>query len=122
MLERLGKNLIFFVTPYLDDKLAVEAYDFYLFLKLRIIFDNYEKSLEREKEKKTVAEESIVDNEWKLKELKQKLAEAYELIELARDENDKAHYYESEKLLLKARRIKEKLLGQEHLELAERFS
>ena len=37
----------------------------------------------------------------------------------AKDEKNKAHYSESEKLLLKVRQIKEELLGTEHLEIAE---
>lgn len=40
MLARLGKNLIFFTTAYGDDKLATSAYDFYSFIKIRIIFGN----------------------------------------------------------------------------------
>lgn len=38
MLARLGKNLIFLTTPYGDDKLASRAYDFYSFIRMRIIF------------------------------------------------------------------------------------
>lgn len=38
MLDGMGKNLIFFVTAYGDDRLANGAYDFYSFLKLRVVF------------------------------------------------------------------------------------
>ena len=38
MLAGLGKNLIFLTTQCGDNKLAVGAYDFYSFLKLRILF------------------------------------------------------------------------------------
>lgn len=57
--------------------------------------------------------------EWEPGQLKQKLAETYILTEKAKDEKNKAHYSESEKLLLKVRQIKEELLGTEHLEIAE---
>ena len=42
MLAGLGKNLVFVTTPYVDDQLAVSAYDFYSFVKLRVIFYEYE--------------------------------------------------------------------------------
>lgn len=119
MLEGIGKNFIFCVTPYWDDILAVKAYDFYSFLRLRIIFQNKEENLEREKQMISAVDESIEEDEWKPEELKQKMAEANELIETAMDEINEGHYSESKKLLLKARKIKEKLLGPKHLEIAE---
>lgn len=119
MLEGLGRNFIFLVPPYMDDRLAVEAYDFYSFLKLRVTFHDYKAKVEKEEE--LPAEEPVEEEEggWKPEELKKKMAEAYRLIEEARDEYGQAHYDKSEKLLLKAREIKEKLLGTEHLEIAE---
>ncbi len=119
MLEGLGRNFIFLVPPYMDDRLAVEAYDFYSFLKLRVTFHDYKAKAEKEEE--LPAEEPVAEEEggWKPEELKKKMAEAYRLIEEARDEYGQAHYDKSEKLLLKAREIKEKLLGTEHLEIAE---
>jgi len=118
MLEGLGKNFIFFVPQYMDDRLAVGAYDFYSFLKLRVTFHTYE--MECVKEEKLISEESapVGECEWKPEELKQKMAESYALIEEARDEYRQAHYDQCKKLLLKAREIKEKLLGTEHLEVA----
>lgn len=118
MLEGLGKNLIFLVTPYWDDRLAKGAYDFYSFIKLRIMFHNYEKGHEDNGELLSLAAEPEEEREWNAEEAKQKLAEAYELLEQAREERDRAHYRESVELLLKAREIKEKLLGPEHLEVA----
>ncbi|MCI9127938.1 MAG: tetratricopeptide repeat protein [Eubacterium sp.] len=119
MIERLGKNFIFLVTPYGDDRLASGAYDFYSFVKLRVIFHNYE--INYKKNDKLLSLEDIHDKEeeWEPEKLKQKLAETYILIEQAKDERNKAHYCESEKILLKVRKIKEKLLGTEHLEIAE---
>ncbi|MCL2204233.1 MAG: tetratricopeptide repeat protein [Defluviitaleaceae bacterium] len=38
MLARLKKNLIFFVTQRVDDLLVKNAYDFYSYIKLRILF------------------------------------------------------------------------------------
>lgn len=118
MLDGLEKNFIFLVTPYGDDRLAVKACDFYSFVKLRITFHNYIIKCEKEKKLLSMADESVKESGWKPEELKQKLAESYVLLEQAKDESDKAHYYESEKLLLKAREIKVKLLGTEHLEIA----
>lgn len=119
MIEGLGKNFIFLVTPEADDRLAVGAYDFYSFIKLRIIFHNYEMKCEKDDKLLSVAVNHDKDEEWEAKELKQKIAETYILIERAKDEKNKAHYDESEKLLLKARNIKENVLGKEHLEIAE---
>ncbi len=117
MLERLGKNLIFFVTPYGDDRLAAGAYDFYSFVKLRVIF--HEKIDEKEEEFLYMTDESTEENEWEAEELKSKMAETYVLVEEGKDKKKKACYHESEGLLLRAREIREKILGPEHLELAE---
>lgn len=114
MLEGLGKNLIFLVTPYWDDRLATGAYDFYSFIKLRVMFHNYETSREDEEELHPLADGSVEEREWDLGEAKQILAKANEMLEQAREERDRAHYRESEELLLKAREIREKLLGSEH--------
>ena len=64
-------------------------------------------------------DELVLENMEDPEVLKQKLAEAYVLIEQAKEEKNKGHYFESEKMLLHARKIKEKLLGPEHLEMAE---
>lgn len=119
MLEGLGKNFIFLVTPYWDDRLAVGAYDFYSFIKLRVLFHNYEMDSDEEGELLSLADEPVEESEWDSEESKQKLAETYDLLEQAREERDRAHYKESIELLLKAQKIKEKLLGPEHLEIAE---
>jgi len=120
MLAGLGKNLIFFTTEYGDDKLAVGAYDFYSFIRIRIIFHNYvledkirnlKLTLEKESEQGEEAKESR-------ETVKQKLSEAYSLVQEAEENNDKADYYGGIKLLLKAREIYEKILGPEHLETA----
>ena len=118
MLEGLGKNFIFLVTPYWDDRLATGAYDFYSFIKLRVMFHNYETSHEDKEELLSLAAEPEEEREWNAEEAKQNLAKAYELLEQATEERDRTHYRESVELLLKAREIREKLLGPEHLEVA----
>lgn len=119
MIDGLGKNFIFLITPYGDDSLVCGAYDFYSFVKLRILFDDHE--TESVKKEKIIPDEDelVLENVENPEVLKQKLAEAYVLIEQAKEEKDKGHYSESEKMLLHARKIKEKLLGPEHLEMAE---
>ncbi len=119
MLEGLGKNLIFFVTPYGDNRLAVGAYDFYSFVKLRILFHDDMKEKEEKRDDEKGSHKPLEEREWSADELKQKLEEAYGLIEQAEEKTRKAHYYESEKILLKARDIKERILGPEHLEMSE---
>ena len=116
MLEGLGKNFIFLITPYGDDSLALGAYDFYSFVKLRIIFHSY--PYEKKEELLSMPDEPDNEKQWEPGELKQKLEEANDLINQSREKERKAHYFESEKLLLKARAIKEKILGAEHLEMA----
>lgn len=118
MIEKLGKNFIFLVTTYGDGRLATGAYDFYSFVKMRIIFHDYGIN-SKKNDKQVSVEDKYVKEEWEPGQLKQKLAETYILTEKAKDEKNKAHYSESEKLLLKVRQIKEELLGTEHLEIAE---
>ena len=118
MLESLEKNLIFLSTSFGDDRLANGAYDFYSFLKLRIVFQNY--GIEwKNHEEKLIFEEFPQEVKYKSERLKPELERAYILIEQAKDKMDKLQYYESEKLLLKAQKIKEELLGIEHLEVVE---
>lgn len=119
MLEGLGKNMIFLVTPYGDDRLAVGAYDFYSFVKLRIIFRSYDMQEVSAGEMPSAKEEPSAECEWEPEEARRKMAEANDLIERAVIEEENLHYLESGKLLLAARDIKEKLLGPEHLEIAE---
>ena len=116
MIDGLGKSFIFLVTPYGDDRLAVGACDFYAFVKLRVIFHKYR--YEKEERLPLGAEGSVEESREEPAGLKQRLAEAYNLAEQAKDESDKGHYHESEKLLLRAREIMERLLGTEHLETA----
>ena len=117
MLERLGKNFIFLVTPYGDDRLAVLAYDFYSFVKLRVIF--HSDAEEKEEELPSVMAEPMEENQWEPEERKAKLAETYVLAGQAKDEKDKAHYQESVRLLRKAWDTRRRILGPEHLETAE---
>lgn len=118
MLEGLGKNIIFLVTSYGDDRLAVGAYDFYSFVKLRIIFHPYDMQEVSEGEMPSAKEKPASDCEWEPEEARRKMAEANDLVKRASVEKENLHYLESEKLLFAARDIKEKLLGAEHLETA----
>ena len=121
MIDGLGKNFIFLITPYGDDSLVCGAYDFYSFVKLRILFDDHETESVKEEIMIPEEDELVLENMEDPEVLKQKLAEAYVLIEQAKEEKNKGHYFESEKMLLHARKIKEKLLGPEHLEMAESY-
>ena len=119
MLEGLGKNIIFFTTQYGDDQLSCGAYDFYSFLKLRILFHNYVTEWEEKESKLFSAEEKSQESEWKTENLKELLNETYALIDQANEKFNKIQYNESEMLLLRARKIREKLLGEKHLEVAK---
>ncbi len=118
MIEGLGKNIIFLVTPFWDDRLAQGAYDFYSFVKLRIPFHSYERK-KRKDGSPLLAGDKHKEAECGSEELKQKLADAYVLVERAKNEILQARYDEGERLLLSVRRIKEKALGANHLETAE---
>ena len=72
MLAGLGKNLIFFTTGYGDEQLSRGAYDFYSFIKIKIIFPEHEMPMKQEP----------LDN--------------------------------SEKLLLRAEKIRKELFGEDH--------
>ena len=122
MIEGMGKNFIFLVTPYGDDRLATGAYDFYSFIKMRISFHNYEMEHEKGLDLFSVYEREMDESEWESEELKKKRAEADALMEQAQVEYDRAHYAESEKLFLEARKIKGKLFGTNHLEMAEIYN
>ena len=50
MLAALGKNLIFITTPYGDELLAKGAYDFYSFIKMRVVFESYENKIVHQSE------------------------------------------------------------------------
>ena len=140
MLTQLRKNLIFFTTPYGDDRLAAGAYYFYSFLKLRILFHNYvdkkglydsaftlETAYERTGGEGTEARQNSERPENTRNAQKQgaegeivkkRLQEAYSLVQQSKESCDKAEYQESVELLLKAAGIYESILGTEHLETA----
>lgn len=119
MLAGLGKNLIFFTTPYGDDSLSTGAYDFYSFLKMRIIFHDYVAEEKRSSpEFSPVIENDQQEKEWGPEQTKQKLNETYILVKQAKEAYDKAKYRESINLLLQAKEIRERILGSEHPEMA----
>jgi len=119
MLAGLGKNLIFFTTPQGDDRLATGAYDFYSFLKVRMLFHGYA----FEEKKRSLAEfsegEAVQQKEERSgEEAKRDLREAYCLVQNAKEDCDRMNYRKSVESLLQARRIYEERLGAEHLETA----
>ena len=114
MLNNLKKNLIFMTTSYGDDKLAKNAYDFYSFIKIRMIFCDDDKKENIPVEKIDNTNKEI----WSPEKSKQKIKESYILFEKALSLRDKAQYAQCEELLLKALNIREKILGKEHLETA----
>ncbi len=119
MLARLEKNIIFLTTPYGDDMLAVGAYDFYSFIKIRIIFPGY--GIEKQRMGSGwISEEASQDEDiWGAEEARQKMKETYTLMEQAEVAENAGRYDESAELLLRVKKIREKLLGEDHLEMAE---
>ena len=135
MLTGLGRNLVFFTTPYGDDRLARGAYDFYSFLKIRITFHDYMAdgkkgdvilSLDTEAKKQEAGQQETDQQEAvqaeadgqreALKEeqkedTRHRLQEAYSLRKQAEEYSDETDYRESLGLLLKARTIYEEVLG-----------
>jgi len=118
MLAGLGKNLIFFTTQSGDDRLAVSAYDFYSFIKIRVIFRGYTEERNVEIQSSDDRNDFIQKREVTPKEAREKIKETYDLLKQAEEAELRAEYRESEKLLLKAKAIREALLGTEHLETA----
>lgn len=116
MLARLKKNLIFLMPSYTDDKLAKYAYDFYSFIKIRMIFDSESIKQENWKLDSFIEEEDFCKEHWSQEEKKEKMRETYLFLQQAEEEMKKENYKESIRLLLKAKKIRELLLGMEHLE------
>ena len=118
MLAGLGKNLIFFTTLYGDDMLAGNAFDFYSFIKIRVIFHEYKLDEKKKNLELDTEEDFIQDKEYSSEELRQQLSEADSLLKYAEEAEDNQEYQKSEMLLLKAMEIRKKILGSEHLEMA----
>lgn len=119
MLAGLEKNLIFLTTAYGDDQLAGGAYDFYSFVKMRIIFHMERKEQQAGLPFSETDHLFIEQEKLNPEKSKQMLEESRRLLEQAQEAGDKAEYQHSERLLLKAKEIREKLLGAEHLEMTE---
>ena len=118
MMAGLGKNLIFFTTPYGDDMLASGAYDFYSFIKIRILFSSYNNTVNEENRdlKADFLQESFEQNEeWDSEEAKKKLKEVDILLREAKEAEKRQEYHKSEISLLKVMEISKKILGSEHL-------
>lgn len=122
MIDRLGKNFIFLITPYGDERLATGAYDFYSFVKIRIAFQGYGTEAEGEQGQEELplveGEAEIIGGE-KPRNKREEMYQANALMRQAWDVKEQAKYATSERLLLQAREIKEKLLGEGHLALAQ---
>ena len=119
MLIGLNKNLIFFTTPFGDDQLATNAYDFYSFIRIRIQFHNYETEVHIQN--KDVASEQIgvpYEADEDLTKRRQKLQETYSMFEMAKDLFSNGEYEKSVNLLLQIKDIRKAILGTEHLETA----
>ena len=119
MLSGLGKNLIFVTSPYGDDMLATGAYDFYSFLKIRVVWspDDMSEGLQG---METLADDVRCDQEYAgdSEQLRQQLDRAGDLVRRARKKLKSAEYDESIRLLLRAKSIREQILGEEHIETA----
>ena len=121
MMADLGKNLIFCTTPHGDDMLAGEAYDFYSFIRIRILFSNYNDTVSEEDEdlKADFLQESFSqEEEWDSEEAKKKLKEVDTLLREGREAEEKQEYHKRELILLEAMEIGKKILGSEHLKMA----
>ncbi len=83
-------------NPRLSEKcfadLVCVAYDFYSFVKLRILFGDHETGPVKEEKIIPEEDELVLENVEDSELLKQKLTEAYVLIEQAKEEKDKGHY------------------------------
>lgn len=129
MLAGLKRNLIFFTTSYGDDRLVSEAYDFYSFLKMRILFQNNEAGqapidLILENEHQNIwdgigLDYSIILEEYDDKDPKLVRKRTECLIERADAARRRLLFYYAELCLQTAKKDREKLLGRDHLEMAE---
>lgn len=114
MLARLEKNLIFLTTPYGDDLLATGAYDFYSFLKLRILFSPQPLEDLVQKRLAPPCPTAPTEERWTPEETRRRLRDTDSLLEQAK----KAVNQELEALLLQTLDLRERLLGPEHLNLS----
>ena len=117
MLAGLGKNLVFVTTPYGDDQLAVSAYDFYSFVKLRIIFCEYEAEGNVHNSERTSAEGIFLwESGSEPGESRHQMQKTNVFMKRAEEAQEKGKYEISEGFLRRAKEICEKLLGDYHIE------
>lgn len=64
MIAGLRKNVIFLTTPYGDDELSIGAYDFYSFIKMRIIFHDYKMERKQQNLELSSKKEEVCQEEW----------------------------------------------------------
>ncbi len=116
MLAGLGKNLIFCTTPYGDDRLAAHVYDFYSFIKMRIVFPEFGAG-DCHVDPNTLPEGEKRERNRERSE--RSLAQSYILIQQAKEEYMKGNYGDSEQMLLEALEIRKGLLGEGHPDTAD---
>lgn len=123
MLAGLEKNLIFLITPYGDHMLASGAYDFYSFVKLRVIFQESEKEEEKELvfldlDKKVIP---CMEEFGRREEARLNVRKGNALIEFAKEETEHENYQASIRWLWYGIKILEKQLGADYPELARPY-
>ncbi len=113
MLASLEKNLIFLTTPYGDDLLS-QAYDFYSFLKLRILFHSYQ----MEQTHNRISGKACRGKKpWPPGIPRRKLEKTKILLQKAGELISQKRYCEAENLLLEALIIRKQLFGNDHLDV-----
>ena len=124
MIARLRKNFIFCMTQTADDALAINAYDFYSYVKLRIFFQDEafenpeepEALLPRPIDKSTgIHNADEIDFE---KPEAVNLSQAISLVNQSDQLCNEFRYRDALSCLSKARLIRSKLLGEEHPDTA----
>ena len=125
MLAKTEKNLIFFTTPYGDDRLASLAYDFYSFIKIRILFSgigNGKNAAERFQwnlEEFSEMTDYIIKLDPGMTAAGKEMKEIYILLEKAQSAAYRKDYKASAQRLLQAWVQLEKRLGADHMKVAE---
>ena len=132
MLANIRLPLLFFMSPFLDDRLAREAYDFYSYVHMRIVFEDETSEPENKKTvpiiQQPIYPESphvhISDTEVRPDTLddKQQLAYALALSRKAINELDSGHYANALSMLTQVLNIREQILGKEHPDTATTYN
>ncbi len=119
MLARHKKNFVFCLTQNADDKLARRAYDFYSFIKLRIL--TQDGTIEDAQEPTYILDKSKDDFEMQVdfaQPDKKLLSQAISLMNQAKELSDAFRYRDALSRLQTAFAIREKILGENHVDTA----